>query len=97
MKRHHNHFVCLWGVFRFILICFVFKTGFLCVARGCPGTHFVVDQIGLKLTEITCLASQGPRLKCAQPSDHGYSYIGKHLMVWLIVQKFSLLSSWQEQ
>ena len=45
------HFICLF-------VClFVFETGFLCIALGCPRTHFV-DQAGLELRNMPASASQ---------------------------------------
>jgi hypothetical protein len=43
-------------LFFFFFFFWFFKTGFLCIAPGCPGTHFV-DQAGLELRNPPASAS----------------------------------------
>jgi hypothetical protein len=48
-----------------LFVCLFFKTGFLCVAPGCPGTHSIA-QAGLELRNLPVSASQVLELKaCA--------------------------------
>jgi hypothetical protein len=46
----------LFCVLFLFCFCFCFETGFLCIAPGCPGTHFV-DQAGLELRNLPAFAS----------------------------------------
>jgi hypothetical protein len=78
--------VSLLNIVFFLMVFFLgggeFETGFLCIALGCPKTHFV-DQAGLEIRNLPASASQVLGLKACTTMP-GFMVFLKKLFTFIL-------------